>query len=245
MQVRWCRRSLRRPPSEHVFSVANKSVRGIPRSLRSGARERPATAGSKRRQMGTDSNAVFNSSKALQRAKARQSSLGTLHNETYAPLEPDTSRSMVLARSRSESDTGELWRSYMATLKGGITSTPDSKCRQNSAKNRLFNPWLRPRASMSSPLRTTYLDPSVCMIPRQSSLLALKAGRKRVNVCHSSYDIDGDGFVSSEDLRLAKGFDVRGNGYLDDVEQKQGRVTMAKQFYAQNNVRIRLKLCLK
>ena len=43
-----------------------------------------------------------------------------------------------------------------------------------------------------------------------------------------SYDIDGDGFVSQEDLKIGKTIDVNNDGVIQDNEKQMGVVKMAR-----------------
>jgi hypothetical protein len=52
-----------------------------------------------------------------------------------------------------------------------------------------------------------------------------------VNLPHQSYDIDGDGIVSQEDLFCAKRFDVNNDGVLDENEINVGRLVIAEDFF--------------
>jgi Ca2+-binding EF-hand superfamily protein len=54
-------------------------------------------------------------------------------------------------------------------------------------------------------------------------------GRLEGDRPHPSFDVDGDGTVSSYDYRLAKLFDADGNGILDEEETKTLREMMAKE----------------
>ena len=54
---------------------------------------------------------------------------------------------------------------------------------------------------------------------------------KATNIPHHSFDIDGDGYVSQEDLLLGKRFDLDGNGLLDPEEQEVGRRIIAEEFF--------------
>ncbi len=48
---------------------------------------------------------------------------------------------------------------------------------------------------------------------------------------HPSYDLDGDGYVSQKDYRLAKRFDFDGNGVLDPDERRIGKRVLADEFF--------------
>lgn len=48
---------------------------------------------------------------------------------------------------------------------------------------------------------------------------------------HPSYDIDGDGWVSQEDYKLAKRFDFDGNGVIDPYERKIAKGVITDEFF--------------
>jgi hypothetical protein len=56
---------------------------------------------------------------------------------------------------------------------------------------------------------------------------------------HPSYDIDGDGWVSQEDYRLAKRFDFDGNGVIDPDERMIAKHVIANEFFDQNKHQLR------
>lgn len=93
------------------------------------------------------------------------------------------------------------------------------------------NQFSRPDLSKTQPLRSLLLDPDVNNIPRSATQSSLRLDRRRTNMPHISYDIDGDGIVSQDDYFLAKRFDLDGNGVLDQDEREVGRFIMAQDFF--------------
>ena len=45
---------------------------------------------------------------------------------------------------------------------------------------------------------------------------------------------DLDGYVSQEDYKLAKRFDLDGNGILDPNERRVGQIVLAEEFFQKN-----------
>lgn len=89
----------------------------------------------------------------------------------------------------------------------------------------------RPRASTLMPLKSMLLDKRVNTLVPSRTQSQLRAAMKKMDLPHASYDIDGDGYVSQEDLFLAKRFDVDGNGVLDEDEMLLGKSIMAEEFF--------------
>lgn len=54
---------------------------------------------------------------------------------------------------------------------------------------------------------------------------------KTTGVPHTSYDLDMDGYVSQEDYKLAKRFDLDGNGVLDPEEREVCKRILAEEFF--------------
>ena len=67
-----------------------------------------------------------------------------------------------------------------------------------------YNQYSRPKVSSSIPLRSAFLDPRVNNIPKSKTRSELLRTIKAQNIPHHSFDIDGDGYVSQEDLLLGK-----------------------------------------
>ena len=68
-------------------------------------------------------------------------------------------------------------------------------------------------------------------LPRSKTLSDLREKVRYMDMPHESYDIDGDGIVSHQDMFLAKRFDLDGNGVLDSDEQEVGRRVLAHEFF--------------
>ena len=110
-----------------------------------------------------------------------------------------------------------------------IWNTP----RQNSG-----NPWGLPRPSHKSPLRTSLLDLKTSNIEKHRRWSKLCRSRKNINRSHTSFDLDGDGFVGSEDLKLAKALDVQNVGMLDAEGTLKGRTSISKKWFQENQKRM-------
>lgn len=97
-----------------------------------------------------------------------------------------------------------------------------------------FNAFSRPRASDSAPLRSVLLDPKVNNFPPSRTRSELLKRIKSTCAPHPSFDIDGDGWVSQEDYRLAKRFDFDGNGVLDPEERNIAKKVIADEFFKEH-----------
>ena len=73
---------------------------------------------------------------------------------------------------------------------------------------------------MSPPSLPSRLPPSPLSPPTSPSLSRVQP--------HMSYDIDGDGFVSQEDLKIGKTIDINSDGVIHDKEKQMGVVKMAR-----------------
>lgn len=94
-----------------------------------------------------------------------------------------------------------------------------------------YNAFSRPRNSNKLPLRSVFLDPEVNNFPKCRTHSELMKRIRASGTPHPSYDLDGDGYVSQEDYRLAKRFDFDGNGVLDPDERKIGQRVLAEEFF--------------
>jgi len=94
-----------------------------------------------------------------------------------------------------------------------------------------YNAYSRPRASKTIPLRSCFFDPEINNIPPSKTQSELKKKIKLSSIPHPSYDLDCDGFVSSDDYKFAKRFDLDGNGVLDPRERKVCKKLLAHEFF--------------
>lgn len=94
-----------------------------------------------------------------------------------------------------------------------------------------YNSFSRPRNSKKLPLRSVFLDPEINNFPKCRTNSELQKRIRASGTPHPSYDLDGDGYVSQEDYRLAKRFDFDGNGVLDPEERKIGQRVLAEEFF--------------
>ena len=85
-----------------------------------------------------------------------------------------------------------------------------------------YNEFSVPRPSKTSPLRTVFLDPEVNNFPRSRTRSELLERIRKSGLPDSSYDIDGDGFVSQEDYKFSKTYDMDRNGVLESEETQIG-----------------------
>lgn len=98
----------------------------------------------------------------------------------------------------------------------------------------------RPVASTEYPHRSVFLDPTVNNMPPSKTRSELVQKIKSRTLPHSSYDLDRDGYVSHEDFRLAKRFDLDGNGLLDDDEREIGKRVLADEFFRTHSHQLHL-----
>lgn len=94
-----------------------------------------------------------------------------------------------------------------------------------------YNAFSRPKRSMKMPLRSVFLDDSINNFPPSRTQSELLKRIKARGTPHTSYDLDQDGYVSQEDFRLAKRFDLDGNGVLDPDERAIGKRVLADEFF--------------
>lgn len=71
-------------------------------------------------------------------------------------------------------------------------------------------------------------------MPRQLTRSDLMEMRKHTNKPHMSYDVDGDGIVSAEDMRVAKRFDSRRLGTLDRDQNEFLKHSLVRDFMQDN-----------
>jgi hypothetical protein len=98
-----------------------------------------------------------------------------------------------------------------------------------------YNAFSRPRNSKKLPLRSVFLDPEINNFPKCRTHSELLKRIRASGTPHPSYDLDGDGYVSQEDYRLAKRFDFDGNGVLDPEERKIGQRVLAEEFFRRHS----------
>jgi hypothetical protein len=128
-----------------------------------------------------------------------------------------------------------------------LTRLRDTKARDamireqaNNAALGDYNAFSRPRASMAVPLRSCLLDPEVNNFPQSRTRSELMKRIKSTCAPHPSFDIDGDGWVSQEDYRLAKRFDFDGNGILDPEERNIAKKVLADEFFKEHKDHLHL-----
>eukprot|EP00602_Paraphysomonas_sp_CaronLab_P006034 CAMPEP_0185018442 /NCGR_PEP_ID=MMETSP1103-20130426/1165_1 /TAXON_ID=36769 /ORGANISM="Paraphysomonas bandaiensis, Strain Caron Lab Isolate" /LENGTH=315 /DNA_ID=CAMNT_0027548255 /DNA_START=283 /DNA_END=1230 /DNA_ORIENTATION=+ len=160
----------------------------------------------------------------------------TTSGRTYIPVES-------MYSSRSQSAIGSSRARAMTPLSDLPTNEILPRVRQMSETEKRrqqreddevmnqFNPFSRPRASMEYPNRSVFLDPKVNNFARCKTRTELLKQIKSASIPHRSYDIDGDGYVSQDDYRLAKRFDFDGNGLIDPYEKKVAQHVIADEFF--------------
>jgi hypothetical protein len=88
-------------------------------------------------------------------------------------------------------------------------------------------PWGAMIASSKAPIPASWqtTNKDVVGITSQRKLLEQ---RKQASIPHPSYDLDGDGAVSNQDLFLSRRFDRNDKGYLTTEEQQEAKRAMAE-----------------
>jgi hypothetical protein len=139
------------------------------------------------------------------------------------------------ARGSARSDGTELSTSEI------LTRLRDEKARVKFLKDQEdidqlgeYNAFSRPRNSTQVPLRSVLLDPTVNNFPPSRTRSELMKRIRGTCAPHPSFDIDGDGWVSQDDYRLAKRFDFDGNGVLDPEERLIAKQVIADEFFKEH-----------
>lgn len=134
--------------------------------------------------------------------------------------------------SRDATDTGAGQPEY-----DGVpgTSNPRRRGRVPAAKE----VWTEthysvPRISQKMPLRSMHFDKQVNTLGRSNTRSEMINRLRTINMPHISYDIDGDGVVSPDDMAIAKLIDERGVGMLTETQRDKGRQKMAENFLHRN-----------
>eukprot|EP01041_Mallomonas_annulata_P009847 gene9846-20482_t len=102
-----------------------------------------------------------------------------------------------------------------------------------------YNAFSKPIPSTTHPLRSAFLDPEVNNISPSKSRTQLISRVRAACVPHPSYDVDGDGWVSQEDYRTAKKYDLDCDGILDLDERKITKEVIIEEFLNENNKGLR------
>ena len=84
--------------------------------------------------------------------------------------------------------------------------------------------WYAPNLSMVAPNKTVWLDQNeAARLKKHRTRSDLMQTCKTATVPHISYDIDGDGVVNQDDLKIARMVDPQGLGVLDKEETFEGK----------------------
>lgn len=164
-----------------------------------------------------------------------------------AMSQPNTARSEITARSSARGSYTNRSGSIIASARSEASNISTNevlrrmreksdtvKAARDAAEIEAlgdYNAFSRPRNSTGMPLRSVFLDPEINNFPKCRTVTELKSRIRASGTPHPSYDLDGDGYVSQEDYRLAKRFDFDGNGVLDPDERKVGQRVLAEEFF--------------
>lgn len=209
-----------------------QSSRSSPKAVRTGATMSPETMAVDK----TAADQIMPSSrirspgymapkgKVKQRSQQTQQQQKAVHAEPEAAGSEDAEeRKDFLKNIVMHRDLGDLLTMVQADKK----KNKKTKKRRDLSDTR----YRRPEASRKIPLRSMFLDPGVCNFQPSTTRKSLMRKIREVNLPHQSYDIDGDGIVSQEDLFCAKRFDVNNDGVLDESEVNVGRLVIAEDFF--------------
>lgn len=95
--------------------------------------------------------------------------------------------------------------------------------------------WYAPTLSLVAPNKTIWLDQNESTrLKRHKTRSDLLQTVKTATVPHMSYDIDGDGIVNQDDLKVARMVDPKGYGVLDAEGAMKGRKLLARQYLEHN-----------
>lgn len=125
-------------------------------------------------------------------------------------------------------------REIMVRLRNKHADEKSRKDQEDTLLMSEYNPFSRPRPSTALPLRSAFLDPETNNFFPSKTRSELQRRIKLANMPHPSYDIDGDGWVSQEDYKLAKRFDFDGNGVVDPYERKIAKCVITDEFFKQH-----------
>jgi len=194
----------------------------------SGRRDRIPTSRSNFSAMSTSREPENNTARSTGRRAMEQPHAGGSQNSSTVAMAFDES---WIPRS-NRSDASDL--SSGEVLKRLRDKVNSQRFKQDEAEISAlggYNAFSRPRASHVLPLRSTLLDPSINNFPPSKTRTELMKKIKISGTPHPSYDLDADGYVSQEDFRLAKRFDLDGNGVLDPAERLIGKRVLADEFF--------------
>lgn len=155
-----------------------------------------------------------------ERQPSGRSNLGSARLPQISP-QRNASTSDSFSASSASLDTSILPASMVQKRK----QMQAEKMRINDERSKAlgeYNEYSVPRPSKNSPLRTVFLDPEVNNFPRSRTRSELIERIRKNGLPDSSYDIDGDGFVSQEDYKFSKTYDLDRNGILESEETQIG-----------------------
>lgn len=173
---------------------------------------------------------------ATPRQPPRPSTSGPTSNDRgFAATSSRPSSQQFSTQQLQKTDTSDSYASLLQTMiarrKPGPNFIDDKEIMELKSR---YNAFSRPQKSMKLPLRSVFLDPSVNNIPPCKTRTELMSRIKGSIHPHPSYDLDRDGYVSQEDYRIAKRFDINGRGLLDSEEREVCQKVLADEFFTRN-----------
>lgn len=153
----------------------------------------------------------------------RPQSSGFQRRDNFATSPQVSARSDTSAES-----TGE----FLSTKMKSHMDKADALQRSMNEMLGDYNEYSRPKPSSYYPLRSALLDPETNNFAPSKTRSELMKKIKQSGLPHSSYDIDGDGWVSRDDYFIAKRFDLDGNGVIDPDERMIAKKIVAEEFFS-------------
>ena len=197
-------------------SAAPRKSTGNPLSRRTSPRWDGGNRGDKKRGTlaSSGSQSVLGTNSSLRGNVTERSLLGSASARSLS-LAP-TARSV---QSTSRSDAMRIF----------IGVNPKDATVKHDAHDPLA--WYAPSLSMVAPNKTVWLDQNeAARLKRHKTRSDLLQTCKTATVPHISYDIDGDGIVNQDDLKVARMVDPQGLGVLDEAGTLRGKKLLAKKY---------------
>eukprot|EP00946_MAST-07B_sp_MAST-7B-sp1_P004292 g4292.t1 len=137
-----------------------------------------------------------------------------------------SARSLSTARSVQSTSRSDAMRIFIGV-------DPKDATVKHNAEDPLA--WYAPNLSMVAPNKTVWLDQNeAARLKKHRTRSDLMQTCKTATVPHISYDIDGDGVVNQDDLKIARMVDPQGLGVLDKERTFEGKKLLARKYLDHN-----------